>query len=891
MRVAKASRSFCPSRRQIVAKTAAFAPPQFMWAIRLLGGARIEGQEGPIAGRVAQRARLALLSLVAVSRTRSASRERLMAVLWPDSDSERARHLLRDSIYRLREGLGETVLVGSGEELRLDPSQVSCDVWDFERAAEAGDFETADRVYAGPFLDGFFLVDSEPFERWVDGERLRLAAIHTRALDSLASARAEQGDWAAVLALRHRVAAADPHNGRVASRYMEALEAAGDRAGALKYAAWHSALLRTELDAAPDPEVEALAERLRRSPLRPAQPSHRGTSGVPSETGTVHAAVADGRQVGAAWRGRGSRWRSGAALLAGAALMAIAARGALVPRDASDIRVGSFTIVTAEPGLEIHPAISPDGKMVAYTAGVPGRTSIFVRPIAGGRAIPLGTDSTMPVNMFPRWSPDGAHILYSTPGRGAFVVPAPSGVPRQVLPNDDGIPWAIWSPDGSEIAFIRRDSLYALSMNSGKTRFISARGRFLHGCDWSPRAPVIACVIGNWEYATPTALFGNIGPSTIVLIPAAGGLATPITDSLELNTSPAWDPAGRRLFFVSDRDGTRDIYALAVSERGEPQGQPDRLTSGLNAQSVAVARDGTRLIYSAYTATANVYSAAVPNSVPATVGDVVAHTMGSQVVERMNVSSDGEWLYYDSNLRGNSDLYRVRVSGGDPQRLTNDPADEYAPIPSPNGQHVAYFSLRSGNRDIYVMPLDGGPVQQVTRTPDHERYPQWSPDGRALAYTAGTRDHSVYTVRRRADGEWEQPVLRARNMGFPNWSPDGRQLAVQWQGRPGIFAIAADSGPPITLFDDTLPGGEKPAGARWSRDGRYLYTKTYHGQQRILFWAIPAAGGMPRQLLVVENSNLRFSRRPSWSTDETRFFFLVDDHRSDLWVAEVTKAR
>jgi len=77
--------------------------------------------------------------------------------------------------------------------------------------------------------------------------------------------------------------------------------------------------------------------------------------------------------------------------------------------------LGKSTQVTSEQGLEIHPAISPDGKLVAYAAGSSQRMRIFIRPVAGGRTIPLSDDSTA-METHPRWSPDGSRLLYLTRG-------------------------------------------------------------------------------------------------------------------------------------------------------------------------------------------------------------------------------------------------------------------------------------------------------------------------------------------------------------------------------------------------------------------------------------------------------------------------------------------
>ncbi len=253
-----------------------------MQTIRLLGGASVDALDGAATRRnPAQRTRMALLAVLALSRTRAASRDRLMALLWPESDTDRARHLLRESLYRLRESLAADALVAAGDEVWLDPARIGCDVWEFEAAIERRVWGDADRAYSGPLLDGFFLTEAPEFERLVGNERTRLADMHAQALESLAVDYGTRGDWPGAVALWRRRSAADPLNARVVLHLMEALDAAGDRAAALREATAHTALLESGLGAAQDPAVAAFAEQLRQSPTRRA--STNGTADVRTE--------------------------------------------------------------------------------------------------------------------------------------------------------------------------------------------------------------------------------------------------------------------------------------------------------------------------------------------------------------------------------------------------------------------------------------------------------------------------------------------------------------------------------------------------------------------------------------------------------------------------------
>ena len=140
---------------------------------------------------------------------------------------------------------------------------ISADVWDFEDALDNGAPEAAARLYAGPFLDGFFLQGAPEFERWVDGERDRLARRFATALEALAAAAVASGDHRRAGEWWRRAIELNPFDAETMVRLVEACVAAGDRAMGLRYAEQHERRLRTELGLGPDARVVQLIERLR----------------------------------------------------------------------------------------------------------------------------------------------------------------------------------------------------------------------------------------------------------------------------------------------------------------------------------------------------------------------------------------------------------------------------------------------------------------------------------------------------------------------------------------------------------------------------------------------------------------------------------------------------
>ncbi|MFL5500938.1 MAG: BTAD domain-containing putative transcriptional regulator [Gemmatimonadaceae bacterium] len=155
-------------------------------SINLLGPVSLTGPEGKSLRRASQQRRIALLALVASSPGESISRDRVLGLLWPDRDERTARHLLADSVYVLRQTLGDSAITAAGETLRLSSDVVSIDVVEFRRALTEHRWSDAVQLYRGDFLDGFFVRNAADFDRWAMSERDRLRAAATRASSLLA---------------------------------------------------------------------------------------------------------------------------------------------------------------------------------------------------------------------------------------------------------------------------------------------------------------------------------------------------------------------------------------------------------------------------------------------------------------------------------------------------------------------------------------------------------------------------------------------------------------------------------------------------------------------------------------------------------------------------------
>jgi DNA-binding SARP family transcriptional activator len=228
------------------------------------GGLSITTLHGSVAEVATRRHALAFLALMAAAGDNGMSRERIMALLWPEADDAHARNNLKQLSFAIRRGLSAELLASITPNLRLNFLVMSADIEDFERALASHNLELAVELYAGPFLDGFHLPRLSEFDRWIDGQRSRYAQRYAQALETLAHRAGAVGDVRGAAKWWRRLTEHDPVNTEYAVCLIDAFADLGEPLSALKHFAGHARVIREEFDVDPEPSVRLAAERVRR---------------------------------------------------------------------------------------------------------------------------------------------------------------------------------------------------------------------------------------------------------------------------------------------------------------------------------------------------------------------------------------------------------------------------------------------------------------------------------------------------------------------------------------------------------------------------------------------------------------------------------------------------
>jgi Tol biopolymer transport system component len=448
---------------------------------------------------------------------------------------------------------------------------------------------------------------------------------------------------------------------------------------------------------------------------------------------------------------------------------------------AAPLRDISFTQLTDQPGQEIYPNLSPDGRSFVYAGRPSGKWDIYLQRVGGRNAVDLTTDSTAD-NTSPVFSPDGEQIVFRSErdGGGIFMMGATGENLKRI--TDFGYNPA-WSPDGREIVCSSatfttpadrqssQSQLFRVNVATGERRAVTAQEGTAMQPQWSPHGYRIA----YWSVTR--------GQHDIWTIPANGGEPAAITQDAALDWNPVWSPEGNYLYFASNRSGSMNLWRVPIDEKSGKvlAGAEPVTTPSSESGYLSLSRSGRQIVYAQMQRASNIFRIGFDSTREVAVGQPVPVTRGSRNARIPDVSPDGGWIAFFSGGK-QEDIFVVRLDGTAMRQLTDDAYSDRRPAWSPDGKLLAFHSNRGGKYDVWTIRPDGSGLQQLTHIADgFVTHPVWSPDGKRLVYSIQNRVPFVMEP----DKPWASQSPQAlQPLKEPDtwyeassWSTDGRKLA------------------------------------------------------------------------------------------------------------------
>ncbi len=416
---------------------------------------------------------------------------------------------------------------------------------------------------------------------------------------------------------------------------------------------------------------------------------------------------------------------------------------------------GTAVRLTAHPGQEMFAKFSPDGRFIAFTGQYDGDEQVYVVPAGGGEPRQLTyypARGPLPPrwgydNQVYGWTPDGKRVLFRSlrdadGGRvetALYTVPIDGGLPVKLPMPTSGA--GDFSPDG-------RKMVYSPLFRDFRT--------------WKRYE-------GGWA-------------QNLYIYDLASNQVRPVAHSKRTERDPMWIGGG--IFFVSDRDGTLNLYRFDVA--GEAVQQLTRSTSwdvrwasSDNTSRIVYELGGELAVYDVPAGEETRLAITVPDD---GLNRRPGRYAASRFIDGFDLSPKGERAVFSA--RG--DVFSVPIEKGPTRNLTNSSnAYDRDAVWSPDGTSIAFISDMSGEDQVYLAPQDGSgtPVALTTDNVGQLDGLRWSPDGARLA--VGDHDGKVLVVSvadKKLTEVADDPFGRVFDYA---WSPDGGWLAFSLAGHNG----------------------------------------------------------------------------------------------------------
>jgi len=550
------------------------------------------------------------------------------------------------------------------------------------------------------------------------------------------------------------------------------------------------------------------------------------------------------------------------------------------------------TQITATPELDLFPAFSPDGGVIAYSSLRNGKFEIFARQLApGGGEVQITSDGAQ--NLQPAWSPDGKLIAYhSRNRRGVWTIPAFGGVAKQL--TEFGAAPA-WSPDGEWIVFqsdapadlgqaafgaMPPSTIWIVPARGGAPQQITKTGAPPGGhgaATWSPDGMRIVFVTND------------IGLSEVWSVSPKGDGLKRLLGGKNRFFDPVFSPDGRYLF-LSAAWGNFCLWRQRLSPiTGLPEGELTQIanTGAALARYLTIAPDGKRIAYSSLTMINNIGSAPLGANSHEATGEPRLLTRDTNYRKNNhNFSPDGKTIVYNVWRMGADDeVWLVDADGGNPRQLTVEPAAVLGWLPA--GNQVALSRKDSRGNQFLKVDVNSGKQTLLSSRNLDMRMGRLAPDGRQIAFNSRASGAINVWTFALADGTTKQLTFDHEMMGFACWSPDGRYLALEIKrGDDTHIAVIRSERPSDggSYTQLTFEHGQSWPGS-WAPDGdKIAFAGLRDGVWNI--WWVSRDGKTQKRVTNYTKPNI-YVRYPVWSPRGNQIIYEYAETTGNIWMMEL----
>ena len=422
----------------------------------------------------------------------------------------------------------------------------------------------------------------------------------------------------------------------------------------------------------------------------------------------------------------------------------------------------------------------------------------------GGEATRLTKDFYVYLS---RFSPDGTELAFSggpSDNGDVYILPVAGGAPRRLTYHPSGSDIEGWTPDGKSVLFSSSRSnplsnyrLFTIPREGGPATELPLDTAV--GGSLSPDQ----CRIAYVPYSAPFVWKGYRGGRTslIWIADLSGSRIEKIPRRNSNDSNPMW--VGNQIYFLSDRDGTVDLFAYDLMTKKIKQVDHDRdwdiESASAGPDAIVFVRGGFLHLFDLRTQRSKKIDIRISGDFPQRMAREIS--VAGQITSA-GLSPSGDRALFEA--RG--EVFTVTARTGQIRDLTNTPGvRESSPIWSPDGTRIAYFSDESGEYRLHVWSADGaGQVKKVTLgdPPSFFFSPVWSPDSKKIAFSDKRLNLWYLDVDKGqpvcidADTYQERFWLRVE-LPPPSWSPDSRWLSYSkllknWLR--AVFVYSVDSG-------------------------------------------------------------------------------------------------